>query len=300
MDKINRNYQLGLYEKAMPNDLSWEEKLNLVKESGFDYLEMSIDETKGKMARLEYTREQRKEIVDAMWKTGVKIRSICLSGHRKYPLGSHDSKIREHALDIMQKAVNLASDLGITLIQLAGYDVYYETSDDLTRGYFAENLHKAVLMGAEQGVNLGFETMETPFMDTVEKSMSYVNEICSPYLGIYPDIGNLKNASLLYHKSVNSDLRIGQGHIFAAHLKETVVGRYREVPYGSGHTNYLENLKVLKDLEVRLFVGEFWYTGSETWRQDLKSAAVFLREKLDYVIGKKDPHDTKGDVCNPS
>ena len=53
------------------------------------------------------------------------------------------------------------------------------------------------LHGFSKRNNLGFETMETPFMDTVEKSMEYVNKINSPYLGVYPDIGNLKNASLL-------------------------------------------------------------------------------------------------------
>ena len=52
MDKANRTYQLGLYEKAMPSDLSWEEKLNLTKESGFDYLEMSVDESDEKLAKL--------------------------------------------------------------------------------------------------------------------------------------------------------------------------------------------------------------------------------------------------------
>ena len=41
----NTEYYLGLYEKSMPNTLSWEEKLEVVKEAGFDYLEMSIDET---------------------------------------------------------------------------------------------------------------------------------------------------------------------------------------------------------------------------------------------------------------
>lgn len=31
---------------------------------------------------------------------------------------------------------------------------------------------------------LGFETMETPFMDTVEKAMHYVKLVDSPYLGV--------------------------------------------------------------------------------------------------------------------
>ena len=171
MDKANRTYQLGLYEKAMPSDLSWEEKLNLTKESGFDYLEMSIDETDAKLARLEWTKEERKAVVDAMWKTGVKINSICLSGHRKYPFGASDPDTQKRSLEIMQKAIDLASDLGVRLIQLAGYDVYYEQGNSKTRADFATNLNKAVLMAAKKGINLGFETMETPFMDTVGKSM---------------------------------------------------------------------------------------------------------------------------------
>lgn len=284
MDKKNKEYQLGLYEKAMPSNLSWKEKLTLVKESGFDYLEMSIDETDEKLARLEWTKEERKELVDIMWETGVKINSICLSGHRKYPLGSQNRETQKRSMEIMEKAIDLASDLGVRLIQLAGYDVYYEKESLKTKADFATNLKKAVQRAAEKGINLGFETMETPFMDTVGKSMYYVNMINSPYLGIYPDIGNLKNASLLYHNSVNHDLRVGKKHIFAAHLKETVPGKYREIPFGTGHTDFISNVNVLKDLGVRMFVGEFWYTGSETWKQDVKDANTFLRNKLDEVF----------------
>lgn len=287
MDKGNKSYQLGLYEKAMPSDLSWEEKLTLAKESGFDYLEMSIDESDAKLARLAWTKEERKAVVDAMWETGVKIQSICLSGHRKYPFGSQDKKTQKRSLEIMQQAIELASDLGVRIIQLAGYDVYYEQGTTRTKADFAANLHKAVLMAAKKGINLGFETMETPFMDTVGKAMYYVNMINSPYLGVYPDIGNLKNASLLYHTSVNNDIKVGQGHLFAAHLKETVPGKYREIPFGTGHSEYKKNLKVLKELGVRMYVGEFWYTGSETWNQDLKDASLFLREKLDAIFDEE-------------
>ena len=30
-------YALGLYEKAMPNELSWKEKLQMAKEAGYDF-----------------------------------------------------------------------------------------------------------------------------------------------------------------------------------------------------------------------------------------------------------------------
>ena len=53
MDKLNREYRLGLYEKSMPSTLTWVEKLTIAKKSGFDYLEISIDESDAKLARLD-------------------------------------------------------------------------------------------------------------------------------------------------------------------------------------------------------------------------------------------------------
>ena len=278
MDKLNREYRLGLYEKSMPSTLTWVEKLTIAKKSGFDYLEISIDESDAKLARLDQPTD---EIKEAIQKTGVPISPMCLSGHRKYPLGSHDKEIQKKPLEIMKKAIDFAADLGIRIIQLAGYDVYYEDGDLYTNHDFETNLKKCVEMAAEKGIVLGFETMETPFMDTVEKAMRYVNLVSSPYLGVYPDIGNLKNASLLYGVDVDEDLMCGKGHIFASHLKETVPGKYREIPFGTGHTEFVKNIKTLKRLGVRMFVGEFWYVNNEDWQDVVKNAGAFLRDKLD-------------------
>ena len=280
MDR-NREYRLGLYEKSMPNNLSWKEKLTVAKEAGFDYVEMSVDETDAKLKRLD---EDPKEIIEAIKETGVPIGSICLSGHRKYPLGSTDPEVQKRSLEIMEKAIDLASAVGARIIQLAGYDVYYEQGSLQTQHDFEENLKKCALMAARKGVVLGFETMETPFMDTVEKAMVYVNRINSPYLGVYPDIGNLKNASLLYGVPVCEDLMCGKGHLFASHLKETVPGKYREIPFGTGHTEYIANLETLKHLGVRMFVGEFWYVNNEDWNDVVRQANTFLRERLDRVF----------------
>ena len=46
-------YSLGLYEKAMPDGLSFREMLELTKRTGFDRLELSIDESDMRLARLD-------------------------------------------------------------------------------------------------------------------------------------------------------------------------------------------------------------------------------------------------------
>lgn len=267
----------------MPGYLTWEEKLESAKRAGFDYVEISIDETDEKLARLDWSDEELFILKKKIHEIGIPIYTMCLSGHRKYPFGSHDEAIRKKALEIMEKAIDFAANLGIRMIQLAGYDVYYELGDEITKAYFEENLKKACEMAALKGVMLGFETMETPFMDTVEKAEHYINKMKSPFLGVYPDIGNLTNSSLLYQRDVNEDMLMGLGHMIAAHLKETYPGKYREIPYGTGHTNYVKNLRRLKELGVRMFVGEFWYVGEKEWENNLISANDFLRNKIEQV-----------------
>ncbi|GFN36824.1 L-ribulose-5-phosphate 3-epimerase [Tepidimicrobium xylanilyticum] len=280
---------LGIYEKAMPNFLSFREKFRLAKEAGFDYMEISIDESDEKLQRLDYTKEEISEIKKAMEEEDFFIRTMCLSGHRKYPLGSHDENIRNKSLEIMEKALKLADELGIRIIQLAGYDVYYEEGDEETREYFRNNLKKVVNMAASYGVVLGFETMETEFMDTISKAMVYINEINSPYLGVYPDIGNLKNACVLYKRDIIEEIDSGKGHIFAAHLKETITGVYRNMDFGTGHTEYIPCIAVLLKQGVRIFTGEFWYQGEENYKEKIIGANGFLREKIKRAIELVEP-----------
>lgn len=274
-------YALGLYEKAMPKELTWEEKLTAAKEAGFDFVEISIDETDEKLARLDMSQEERLQMVATMQKVGVPIRSMCLSGHRKYPFGTNDPATEERSLEIMEKAIRLAEDLGIRIIQLAGYDVYYEDSTEETRARFEKNLKKATEMAAKAGVTMGFETMENDFMNTVEKAMKYVNIVNSPYLNVYPDSGNITNAAKTYGTDVLADMETGRGHTVAVHLKETVPGKFREIPFGTGHVDFESMIAKAWEMGVRRFVTEFWYVGSENWMDDLHFASKMMKEILD-------------------
>ncbi len=277
-------YTLGLYEKAMPKELTWREKLLAAKAAGYDFVEISIDETDDKLSRLDMTREERTELVNLMAETGMPVRTMCLSGHRKYPIGSNDPATCARGMEIMEKAIGLADDLGVRIIQLAGYDVYYEESSEETRARFEENLKKAVLMAAKSGVLLGFETMETEFMNTVGKAMKYVDLVNSTYLNVYPDAGNITNAAVAYGTDVLEDLRSGAGHLVALHLKETVPGIFREIPFGTGHVNFRDMIHTAWELGVRRYVTEFWYTGNPQWKDDLDFARNMMGTLLDQEV----------------
>lgn len=270
---------LTVYEKAMPSHLSWREKLLAAKNAGFDGVEISIDETDEKLLRLDWTMEERMDLLMLTRQTGVYINTMCLSGHRKYPLGSSDPEIAAKGLQIAQKAIDLASDLGIRIIQLAGYDVYYEASTADTRQRFEKNLLQITQWAAEKGIILAFETMETKFMNTVEKAMVYVSTVGSPYLQVYPDVGNVANGT----DDSLTDFRTGARHIVAAHLKETKPGQFRDLHYGEGHVDFEKTIKVLKELGVGIFNAEFWYSTEYKdgdWQGALREAHDYLRPYL--------------------
>lgn len=270
---------LGIYEKALPKGLSWEEKLTLVKELGFNFLEMSIDESDEKLGRLSWDSSQRAEVKKAIAKTGVRIQNLMLSGHRRYPLGSSDSGTRRQALLMMKQAIELAYDLGIRNIQLAGYDVFYEKRTSLTREYFIENLQVSVEMASLKGVMLSIETMDDPFINSVSKVLEYKELIKSPWLQAYPDLGNL---SAWPEVNVSRELETGIGNIAAIHLKDTYPvtvdfkGQFKNVPFGEGCVDFPGHLKALKRLN---------YSGSytiEMWSEESKDPILEIKEAKNF------------------
>lgn len=275
-------YMLGLYEKSMPNSLTINEKLQHAKKAGYDFLEISIDESDEKLSRLDMDKEQRKNIVDACFANDLFIRTMCLSGHRKYPLGSEGKEDEKKSLEIMKKAINLAYDLGIRVIQVAGYDEYYKESNERTRENFYVNLKKCVEMASVKGVVLAFETMETEFMNTVEKAMKYVDMVNSPYLKVYPDLGNITNSCKCYGEDVANDIMLGDGNIVACHIKETVPGVFREVPFGTGHVDFQKCIKTAWKCNVRMYVGEFWHV-DENWEEIMQENNKFIRNIFNEI-----------------
>lgn len=276
--------KFGIYEKALPKNITWRERFDIAKELGFQFVEMSIDETDERLERLLWSDEEIKAVNDAMFETGIRIHSICLSGHRRFPFGSKDVNIREKALEIMQQAVDLATKLGVRNIQLAGYDVYYEEKTVLSREYFIENLRKAVDMAAEQQVMLSIEIMDDPFINSLTKFKEIKAQIPSPWLQAYPDLGNL---SAWPENNPAYELELGIDSIVAVHIKDTknvtptFPGQFKNVPFGEGDVDFLGCLKTLKRLGYNgTFLIEMWSEVDAFPKERIKEAKAFLQPIL--------------------
>ncbi|MDX6021734.1 L-ribulose-5-phosphate 3-epimerase [Scandinavium sp. V105_16] len=257
---LSKQVPLGIYEKALPAGECWLERLSLAKTLGFDFVEMSVDETDARLSRLEWSREQKLALINAVAEIGVKVPSMCLSAHRRFPLGSEDDAVRQQGLDIMRRAIQFAQDVGIRVIQLAGYDVYYQQANNETRRRFREGLKESVEMASRAQVTLAMEIMDYPLMNSISKALGYAHFLNNPWFQIYPDIGNLS----AWDNDVQMELQAGVGHIVAVHVKDTRPGEFKNVPFGSGVVDFEQCFSTLKQSGYRgPYLIEMWSETAE-------------------------------------
>lgn len=272
---------IGIYEKALPNSFSWEEKFRAAKQAGFDYMEISVDESDERLSRLDWSDAEIENLRSLMQSEGISFPTMCLSGHRRYPFGSKNPETRRRAMEIMEKGIRLAVKLGIRCIQLATYDVYYEESDEETKAFFLEGMKEAVAMASRAGVILAMEIMDTEFVGTIVRAMHYLKEIPSPYFKIYPDMGNLSNFS----RDVLGELELGIAETVSIHVKETKPGVFKEVPFGEGQVQFTEIFKKLKELNYQgMFLIEMWADNSIV--QSVEQASKKISEAYRFVTEK--------------
>lgn len=273
------DHLLGLYEKALPPSMSWAERLTTAKELGFDFVEISIDEADERLARLDWTAEQRQELHDAIRVSGVHLHSMCLSGHRRFPFGSADPELRAKAYEIMEKALLFAREFGIRVIQLAGYDVYYEPSTLESLRLYEEGMRWACRMAEKYQVMLAMEIMDTEFMSSITRYKKWKNLIPSPWFTVYPDLGNLS----AWGNDTMAEIDLGRHEIVAVHIKDTLAvtpdfpGKFKCVPFGSGCVDFPACFKRLAQQDYAgPFMVEMWYDPNLDWKKDITEAKAMI------------------------
>jgi L-ribulose-5-phosphate 3-epimerase len=246
---------LGIYEKAFPAELSWEERLKQAAKVGYDFVEMSIDDSDERLSRLEWTPSARLVLRHSIENTGIPIFTMGVSGHRKFPLGSASAQVRKRGLDILLRAIELAYDLGVRVIQLMGYDVFYEISDAGTQARFLEGLSQGAHWASAAGIMLGLENVDVETVDSAEKALRFVREVNSPWLNVFPDIGNMTAAG---HDPVEQ-LMLAKDYLVGIHVKDALPGEVRGVPFEQGIVPFGEVFRILAELKFSgPMVVEMW------------------------------------------
>ena len=273
---------MGIYEKALPKKENWSTKIDIAKEAGYDFIEISVDESDERLSRLDWSNDEIKNMKNLLIDKDFRIPSMTFSGQKRFPMGSMDTAVREKSMDLMKKAIELSDKMGIRVIQVTGYDVYYEERSDKTRELFIQNLKKASEWASKACITLAIENMENTFLNSVTKYMEIAEEVDSPWLKLYPDLGNL---TAWTHDEVYNELEKGikAQQIIAIHLKEakkvtdTFGGIFRELEFGTGDVDFVKTFETLKKAEFKgPFLVEMWNESSNTPLEDIRKVREWM------------------------
>ncbi|MEI8631330.1 L-ribulose-5-phosphate 3-epimerase [Vibrio sp. PP-XX7] len=275
-----KRHRVGLYEKALPESMMWEERIQETQALGFDFLEISVDESDHRRQRLDWDDQTIYQIRRLCESYQLPLQSMCLSAHRKYPFGSMDPAIRAQATLHMEKAITLAYKLGIRTIQLAGYDVYYEPATPETHRHFIQGMKLSAKMAERAGVMLAVEIMDTDYLNSLSKFEVLNREINSPYFTAYPDVGNISG----WNYDVCTELALSMPHITQIHLKDTYCvtpnspGQFRDLIIGDGDVDFDAIFRTLKTFDcVVPLVIEMWAHDCH-WKEHIVMAQKRLNQ----------------------
>ena len=265
-------YPLILYEKAlMPHD--WPRMFYETAELGFQGLELSVDESDARLARLDWSDRTCLCVARAAKEAGVRLQSLCFSGQRRFPMGSEEPDLVKTSLKLMEKCILLCQNLGIRTLQVAGFDVYYEPSTPQTYLRYTDNLEKMTRLAERHGVMLAIEPVEKGVL-SVRMALRIVNRIRSPFLQIYPDIANMAALGIDYAPQ----LEAGTGHIVQLHIRDALPGFYYGVEMGTGIIDFADAFRLFARLGLSCpLTLEMWAEHEETYFDAVRRAAAYLR-----------------------
>jgi hexulose-6-phosphate isomerase len=280
-----RHNPIGAYEKALVAG-SWDSIFEQVNQLSFDFLELSIDESPQRQERLKWTLRECDDFTRIRNSHGQRVPSICLSANRAFPLGAADEQTRRQGIEIVRQGIELADRLGVRTVQLAGYEHYYDEPHPLNGEYYLASLRECLKIAGRYNVMIAVETMDTRFMSSISRFLWSRSRLeRSPWLGVYPDVGNLS----AWNDNAVEELELGiiAGVVTGVHLKDTYPvsgdspGQFRDVPFGQGCTDFAAFFRMLTQRE---YSGPFLI---EMWNRDqqdnsaLAAARSWLLEKMD-------------------
>ena len=159
-------------------DFSILEKFELVKKLDYDGIEVSSP------------GEDRVAIKAASEATGLPIHGVVCSTHWKLLLSDADPSMRQKGLEGLKEAIRAAKFYGASTVLLVPGKVNKETSYQQAWQRSIPEIRKAALFAQKHNIKVALENVWNDFLTTPEETLRFINEIGSPNIYAYFDIGN--------------------------------------------------------------------------------------------------------------
>ena len=228
----------------LPKDLSYAQRFAIARDAGFDAVEMQTVDREDEAA----------EVRAAATAAGLRIHSVMNMDHWRFPLSSADRDEVNRSVAGMETSLRNASRWGADAVLLVPAVVNATTSykDAWTRSQ--QVIRERLLpIASELKVIVAVEEVWNKFLLSPLEFARYVDELESPWLKAYFDVGNV-----VFYGYPHDWIRVLGGRIAKVHLKDFHLdrpnGRFEWTNLGDGDIDWVEVGRAFTDVGYRGYV----------------------------------------------
>jgi len=258
----------------LPRQLPYLDRFKLAVEVGFAGIEM----------RTVADAKEADEIREASGKSGLRIHSVMNADHWNYPLSSDDRAVVDKSVAGMETSLRNAKLWGADTVLLVPAVVNPQTSyrDAWTRSQ--KVIRERILPLAEQlKVVVAVEEVWNKFLLSPLEFARYVDELGSPWLKAYFDVGNI-----VFYGYPQDWIRALGGRTVKLHLKDFQLdrsaGRFQWKNIGEGDIDWVEVRKALSDVGYDGWMTTEINGGDAAYLKDVVA-------RLDRFLAGEKPYD---------
>ena len=202
----------GLGFGMIKEDLSLTDKFKLVKDLGFDGVELNSP-----------LDMKISDVLSAKEKSGIELPSVVNKDHWSKPLSDPDPQVRQECIESVAKSLEEVKELGgDTVLVVPGvvnekvpYEQAYHNSQN--------SIRELIPYAEKTGMQIALENVWNNFILSPIEAKRFVDEINHPLVGWYFDIGNILRYGWPEHWIKTLNTRIMKLHIkeFSRELMNT-------------------------------------------------------------------------------
>ncbi|MEX0714211.1 MAG: sugar phosphate isomerase/epimerase family protein [Pirellulales bacterium] len=179
-DESARPYKKAVKWGMVQTDGSILDKFKLLKQLGFDGVELDAPSSLNK-----------DEVIQARDETGLPVHGVVDSVHWRDTLSHPDEAVRAAGVKALEEALRDAKFYGGTTVLLVPAVVNKQVSyaDAYTRSQ--AEIKKVLPLAAELEIKIGLENVWNNFLLSPLETARYIDELESPQVGAYFDVGNV-------------------------------------------------------------------------------------------------------------
>ena len=269
--KVTLKKSLGL--GMIKEELSLTDKFKLVKELGFDGVELN--------SPVDFNMS---EILDAKSKSGIELPTVVNKDHWSSPLSDPDPAVRKKCIDSVIKSLQEVKEMGGDTVLVVPGVVNEKVSYEQAYITSQQSIRELIPYAEKTGMQIAVENVWNNFLISPVEAKRFIDEINHPLVGWYFDIGNVLRYGWPEHwiKTLNS--RIMKLHIkeFSRELMNSK-GLWEgfNVDLLKGDNNWLVVMKAVREINHQ----GGWLTAEVNGgdRNHLKQISAQMDEIISYL-----------------